>query len=463
MADMTRRRLFLVSALAGTGVTIAACGETVPPARPAATAAPAPAAPTAAVVAPTVPAPAPTRAPVRVLHWFGYAPPHRFGKAQQAVLDDFQTRNPGRVVLEVGEASATVALAKIKTTIAAGTPPSMWFGWQVEASDLFGLGAVADLNEELKANKDWGRIRGELIPTLLNGASWKSKLTLMPMMADPNVIGFNKKFLETVGVALPADGYTWEEFLQIGQRAAQPPDRVLGQFNYLWSALQWWGFTNGVVPLSADRTKVQFDSPGMLATLEWLHQQVGRGMLRNGPGDFDLGKTLTEVINPGTVTPPRYPNVDPGDGSGVHVTHYPIGPLNTKKELITAGNVFGFVVFKGNDRAQVEAAAEIAAWSVRPDVQLKVAQASTNAPANLVAAKDPAISRMFGDNTILKRLNHFAQFDYPTPNFPSWGAATMAIDGALGRVAKGELVPKDALAEIQSKVQALVDEDLKKG
>ena len=401
------------------------------------------------------------KAPVPVLHWFGYAPPHRFGLAQQAVLDDFQARNPGRVALEIGESGSNVALAKIKTAVAAGTQPTMWFDWQVEASDLFGLGALVDLNAELKGNKDWGKNKADLIPTLVDGAQWKGKLTLVPMMADPNVLGFNKKLLAQAGVALPRVGYTWDEWLELGRKAAAPPERVLGQFIYNWSSLQWWGFTNGQVPLSADRTKVQYDTPAMQATLEWLDQNVMRGLLRNGPGDFDAGKTLTEVINPGTVTPPRYPNVDPGDGSGVHVTHYPLGPNNTKKEPITAGNVFGFLVFKGANAAAISAAAEIAAWSVRPDVQLKVAQASSNPPSNLAAAKDPALAKMFNDNPILKALNEQAKYDYPTPNLPSWNKATAIIDETLGRLAKGEIRPKDALADIQAKVQPLVDQDLK--
>lgn len=405
----------------------------------------------------------PAKAPAPVLHWFGYAPPHRFGLAQQAVLDDFQTRNPGRVALEIGESGSNVALAKIKTALAAGTQPTMWFDWQVEASDLWGLSALVDLNAELKGNKEWAKNKADLIPTLVEGAQWKGKLTLVPTFADPNVLGFNKQLLAQAGVALPRPGYTWDEFLEMGRKAAQPPERVLGQFIYAWSALQWWGFSNGQVPLTADRTKAQYDTPAMLATLDWLHQSVSRGLLRNGPGDFDAGKTLTEVINPGTVTPPRYPNVDPGDGSGVYVTHYPLGPNNSKKEPITAGNVFGFLVFKGSNTAAIGAAAEIAAWSVRPEVQLKVAQASTNPPSNLAAAKDPKLSTMFKDNPILKSLNEQAKYDYPTPNLPSWNKATTIIDEALGRLAKGEFRPKDALADIQARVQPLVDQDLKAG
>jgi len=401
------------------------------------------------------------KGPVPVLHWFGYAPPHRFGLAQQAVLDDFQARNPGRVTLDIGESGSNVALAKIKTAVAAGTQPTMWFDWQVEASDLHSISALVDLNAALKGNKDWGKNKADLIPTLVDGAQWKGQLTLVPMIADPNVLGFNKKLLAQAGAAPPRTGYTWEEWLELGRKAAAPPDRVLGQFIYNWSSLQWWGFSNGQVPLSADRTKALYDTPQMQATLEWLDQNVMRGLLRNGPGDFDAGKTLTEVINPGTITPPRYPNVDPGDGSGVYVTHYPLGPNNTKKEPITAGNVFGFVVFKGANADAIAAAAEIAAWSVRPEVQLKVAQASSNPPSNRAAANDPALAKLFNDNPILRALNEQAKYDYPTPNLPSWNKATALIDETLGRLAKGELRPKDALADIQGKVQALVDQDLK--
>ena len=93
------------------------------------------------------------------------------------------------------------------------------------------------------------------------------------MIADPNVVGFNKKLLAQAGAAPPRVGYTWDEFLEIGKKG--PPHRSgCGQFIYNWSSLQWWGFSNGQVPLSADRTKAQYDTPAMLATLEWLDQNV---------------------------------------------------------------------------------------------------------------------------------------------------------------------------------------------
>src|SRR5687767_15657171 len=69
----------------------------------------------AACGAPGEATPKPQAAPIPLLHWFGYAPPHRFGLAQQAVLDDYTARNPGKIALEIGESAANIGLAKIKT------------------------------------------------------------------------------------------------------------------------------------------------------------------------------------------------------------------------------------------------------------------------------------------------------------------------------------------------------------
>ncbi|MGH2354124.1 MAG: extracellular solute-binding protein [Chloroflexota bacterium] len=406
-------------------------------------------------------APAP-RPPAALLHWNWAGPEHRFSRANKVVLDDFQVRNPGRVTVEVGEGAAGVNLTKIKAALAANTPPNLWTPWQVEAADLWSLNALVDLNAELRTHKDWGRLKSELIPALVEGATWKGKLTLMAMFPDPHGLGYNKQFLSQAGVAFPRFGYTWDEFLDIGRTTAQPPDRVLFNFQYQWHFLQWWTLSNGHFPLSADRTKVTYDAPAQLQTLEWLHEQVSRTQLaRNGPGEFNEGKSVTEIINAGTVVPPRFPAVDPGDGSGIQINHYPLGPSNAKKEPVTYGNIFGFVVFKHANK--VAAAAEIAAWSVRPDVQLKVSEASGHAPANLVAARDPNLSRALKDNPLLKTLNDLAKYYYATPNLPSWSKITGTINENLGRIAKGELRPKEALADIQSKAQPLVDEDLTRG
>ena len=409
-------------------------------------------------------APVTSGAPVHLLYWRRYADGHQQTLAHQAVFDDFQQKNPGRVTIEIGEGGAATAVAKVKTAVAAGTPPDMWLTWQVEAADIFALGALAEIQSSLKAHKDWTKLKADLVPSLVEAATWKNQLTMMPVNFGPHGLGYNKRHLQAANVPFPAFGYTWADFEAIGRRAAQPPDRALFDFTYTANYFQRWMGGNGLRALNADKTKIAIDTPQMAETLQWLHDHVTRTQLaRTGGANFDAGGSVTEIVNVATVTTVRYPNVDSGDGNGIFLTHYPLGPANTRKLPTSPGNVHGFAVFKSADAKKVAAAADIAAWSSRPDVQAKMADVSNLAPINPNATKEATYPKRLNDNSLLKALFEQAKYGSPEPNFPSWMAATMLWDEQLARVGKGELLPKDALAQAQPRMQALIDEDLKRG
>jgi ABC-type glycerol-3-phosphate transport system substrate-binding protein len=445
MNGLARRRLALGAVPALSAALVAACSG--PLAARSQTAAPA------------------AGGPVPLLYWSQRAPQDRLGQGVKAALDDYLARNPGRVSLEIGEGGAALGMEKIKTAIAGGTPPNLYGGlYQAPAADLFALGALLDLNTELRANKDWARIKADLIPSTLDGCTWKGKLTMMPMMLAQQVLGINKHIMARAGVPLPPHGFTWNDFLDFGRKVIDPPDRVLFPFNYTWSALMSWLLANGLQPMNKERTKLLYDTPEMRETVQWLHDQVTRGIARNGPSNFNDGGSVTESVNEAAATPPpRFPNVDPGDGSGIHVTHFPFGPANTRKLVATYANNYGLVALKSPDARQVALSAEIAGWAGRADVQTKIAEASGHPPSSLTAAREENLPRRIKDNPILNKINEFGKYSYLTPNFPNWTAAADILTQNLGRVARGELLPRDALADAQQRMQPLIDEDLKRG
>jgi ABC-type glycerol-3-phosphate transport system substrate-binding protein len=247
------------------------------------------------------------------------------------------------------------------------------------------------------------------------------------------------------------------------RRASQPPDRPLFAFAYGWTEFVEFAYGNGLRLVSADRSKAQFGTAPAVETLQWLHEQVTRGMARNGPPDFDQGRSVTETINANTVTGPRFPNVDPGDGSGIHTIHYPYGPSNTRKELLAYSNVYGPAVFKSGNAARVAAAADIAAWAGRSDVQAKVVPVSGTPPANAVAMREENLPANVKTHPILRPIFEAAKSVLLTPNFPSWNDATVVLNEAFQRVARGAALPKDALAEAQAQIQTLFDADLRRG
>ena len=407
--------------------------------------------------------------PPRLTFTMSHAPPHRFGLANVAIVEDFKKRHPKGALTEIpAEDNGRVNTEKIKTLLAADTPPNIWTSWQVPATELFATGATIDLNTALRTNAEWAKTKEEMIQFLMVGSSWKGQQVLMPTYPDPHTLGYNSAILREEGVSLPKDGYTWDDFDEIGKATVKRDERVLFAMRY---SLYWlsivWGPTNGASPLDASRTKLNFDTPEMLEALEYTYdheKRTGYAHKDLKTYHFNLKKRVTEVINPGTVTPPRYPDVDPGDGSVIKLVHYPHGPNNTQKQITTPGNVFGTMVFKVRDKAAEQLSADLAAWSVREDVQLLVSAASGHPPANLAAARNPAINAALKNNPLLQRLNYLTQFDVPTPNSPSMAKILFTIGGEVfKRLEEGELNPKSALQEAQRLTQPLWEEDLQKG
>jgi ABC-type glycerol-3-phosphate transport system substrate-binding protein len=412
---------------------------------------------------------APAAAPVKLLYWTRRAPEDRLGNGVKAALDDYIAKYPGKITIETGEGGQPLGLDKIKTAIAANTPPDLYGGlYQSPAVELFTLNAVVDLNAELKANKEWTKTRGELLPSNVDGCSWKGKFVMMPMMLAQQVLGLNKQILTKVGVPLPPTGFTWNDFVELGKKVAVPGERWLYPWPYTWSDFNSWIYANGLAPVSADRTKVLYDTPPMLETLQWLHDQATVGQVFR-PGlaanaDFDTGKFVGWSANEAAGIPPvRFPNVDSGDGNGLFITHFPIGPSNARKQIITYANVYGLIALKTNDAKRVAIAAEVTGWGGRSDVQMKIAAASGHVPPNTIAAQPENLPAKIKSNPILNKIAEYGKYTYLTPSYPSWGNSMNLLQDNFMRVMNGQMRPKDALADAQPKIQSAVDEDLRKG
>jgi hypothetical protein len=96
-------------------------------------------------------------------------------------------------------------------------------------------------------------------------------------------------------------------------------------------------------------------------------------------------------------------------------------------------------------------------------VQTKIADASGHPPPNTIAARDEQLPRRIKENPIRKAINEVSRSLYLTPNSPSWTQGMELLTANLQRVLKGDLLPKEALADAQPKIQALLDEDLRRG
>jgi ABC-type glycerol-3-phosphate transport system substrate-binding protein len=403
-----------------------------------------------------------TRGPVEIELWKSFAETHRFSLIDDAVVEGYRATSPDKTV-RVGAVNTGWA-EKLKTAVAGGTPPNIVLALQSGPVEYMAIGAAVDMEAELKGNRQWGRIKGETIPVALDIMRWKGRLGGLPLFVTYEGLGFNTELLKQAGLAMPRKDWTWEDYLELGRRVAKPDEIWLGMQQFL--RFNYWHESNLGYNANREQTRITVDTPQNIEALEFKVAQVRTRRLETDaaapagapPGTqytwFGQGKQLTQIVNPGALTPPRYPGIP------IEVINHPHGPSNKRKEVSLSGAAYGYMVLRSPDPARQRVAAEMALHALTPEQQIRNAQVSGEAPANQAALKSQAFMDSYKDNRFLAEFYALASHIYPLPSFPGWSDALLLQGENMGKALKGEMTPRDALREVQPRMQALLDRAL---
>ncbi|MGH2355407.1 MAG: ABC transporter substrate-binding protein, partial [Chloroflexota bacterium] len=188
-------------------------------------------------------------------------------------------------------------LVKLKTSIAAGTPPDVsdvHHGGQVR--DLGPSGQVIDLTPFLKRDAypktyvGWEPYR------------WLDKQYGVPWALQSTAIFYNKPLFESAGVPFPTDRWTWDDFVDAARRLTKlgaDDDNTTwgaadqGGRNYQWVNALLAGFGGGI--LKADYAECVMTATAALAGLEFRagwgpKLRIARTQPGGASGQFTSGK-----------------------------------------------------------------------------------------------------------------------------------------------------------------------------
>ena len=193
---------------------------------------------------------------------------------------------------------------------------------------------------------------------------------MMPMMLAQQVLGLNKQILAKAGVPPPA--HRASPGATLSSWARRWWCRASGgciPWNYTWSDFNSWIYANGLAPRQrrphqgARTTRRRCWRRCNGCTTRPPSTQLFRPRRRPPSPDFDSG----QVRGGGAPTRPagmrrvRYPQRrHRATAPGCSITHFPIGPSNARKQIITYANVYGLIALKTSDAKRVAAAAEVA-------------------------------------------------------------------------------------------------------
>ncbi|HEU5318281.1 MAG TPA: extracellular solute-binding protein [Chloroflexota bacterium] len=396
--------------------------------------------------------------PAKLTWWSNLADTHPESQTRVKIIEDFNAQmKPVEVVPEKFGASLT----NIKAVIAADTAPDTYFVAWREGAEMFLTGSVADLDAEMKGDKEWGDLRKEIFPLMLETSMWKGKLTSMPVYTNNTITMWNNDLLTRAGLKAPATGWTWDDFVDMSKKGNRPPD-IYG-FE-LWadssSFVNWYGTYGGRL-LDQTGKKVTVGSPEGKETLQFMLDlgkrhgvspmpriSTGRSML------FIQGKSMFEDTGPFRLADIRKGGIT-NFGAGSRPQH------PKKKTRYAANGGHNLVVTRMKDANKLKAGLSLAKFFNRPTSQAKMCTLlGTAIPVSKAVLQQKDMLEYGKTDPQWKACVDEAPYGDRAPTLPSIVKMLAVLDTAINDVFADKVAVSTALDQAQREMQQLLDADL---
>ena len=163
--------------------------------------------------------------------------------------------------------------------IAAGNPPDVFVSGDVFVAPFIKEGVAADLTPFFDADADLKE--KDFYPSVLDFFRGPDKhVYMMPDTFDVQRIYYNQDLFDKAGVALPAEGWTIDDFKKSAAAltSGEGPDKTYGFFADTWWAV-WLPYVwmNGGDIISADGTQCTLAEPAAVEALDWYGDFIRQG------------------------------------------------------------------------------------------------------------------------------------------------------------------------------------------
>jgi len=193
------------------------------------------------------------------------------------IVQRFMQQHPNIVVEE--QPIPGDYIATLLAQIAAGEPPDVFVAGDVVVAPFIKDGVAADLTPFFESDADLKDT--DFYPSVIDyfrGAD--DHVYMMPDTVDVQRIYYNKALFEAAGMALPAEGWTTDDFKQAAAAltSGEGADKTYGFYADTWWAV-WLPYVwmNGGDILSADGTQCTLTEPAAVEALDWYGNFIHQG------------------------------------------------------------------------------------------------------------------------------------------------------------------------------------------
>ncbi len=394
--------------------------------------------------------------PVEIEIWHGQSDTAK--KAMDTLVERYNaSQDQVKVIVSSGGVTTDEMLAKVTTSIAAGTYPDIAYMYGSWGGNLATSPKIADLTEAVKdPSVQWD----DFWPAASQTATINGKVIGFPAIIDNLSVIYNKDLFDAAGLDYPSADWTWDDFRTTAAALRDESKGIYG-VNYpvtgdedtVW---RFWPFLwqAGGEVLSDDGTTATFNSQaGVDALTLWQQMAVTDGSVYLDPTDekaeplFTSGHLAMFVSGPWEVPVLEENNMNWGDQvlpSYDGVTH----------ETVSGPDLWA--VFD-NGEASVQASVDFLTWFSEPEQQLEWMTAAGSLPIRASIEDDPGYQKYLDTYPGIQAMaDNLENALHTRPAVTQYPRISKATGDAISSVLLGEEDPKAALDQAAEAANALL-------
>ena len=372
------------------------------------------------------------------------------------IVADFEAVNPNiKVNVEVSDWDAY--WEKLKTQLAAGTPPDVFAMDAPLYLDYQSRGVLLNLQPYIDKNP---AMLKDVYPQTLEAYKTPDGYYGLPRDFQTIVLFYNKDMFDKAGVAYPTADWTWNDLRAAAKQLTKDTngDGKTDQYGFIFD--QWdmepgwseaiWSYGGDIV--SADRTKTLIGEPKARQAWQLLNDMVF--VDKSVPDANTIGQFGGDLFQAGVaaMTPIGHWAVPGYNTAGFKydVAPMPKGPAGQA----TSVNSAGFVVSKASKNP--DAAFAFIQFAISKAGQTRLAELGFACPVLKTVAEGPAFLEQKGSSLNQKVFLDSLAYAHMKPVFKGYDEWASTVGDGMGAVWRGEAQLNPTLDDIVKQADAVL-------
>jgi multiple sugar transport system substrate-binding protein len=371
------------------------------------------------------------------------------------IVADFEAANPAiKVNVEVSDWDSY--WSKLKTQLAAGTPPDIFAMDAPLYLDYQSRGVLLNLQPYLDKNPDMLK---DVYPQTLLAYKTPDGYYGLPRDFQTIVLFYNKDMFDKASVSYPTADWTWEDLRAAAKKLTTPAD-ANGKKQYGFIFDQWdmevgwseaiWAYGGDI--LNTDHTKTLIGEPKARQAWQLLHDMVF--VDKSVPDANEIGQYGGDLFQSGVaaMTPMGHWAVPGYDTAGFKydVVPMPKGPVGQA----TSVNSAGFVVSKVSKNP--DAAFAFIKYALSVTGQTRLAELGFACPVLKTVAESPTFLVQKASSLNQQVFLDSLAFSHMKPVFKGYDEWAAAVGDGMGAVWRGEAELNKTLDEVITQADAVL-------